>query len=221
MRIVFLFQMLFFSLFLFGQTDSLLQSKPKNGAVYVSDYNVVYRGIRNPIDIVVPNAKSFTVSGIGVYHENGKYYISPGQGLEMKLYLEITLEDDTIVNEEYVFKIKNIEKIELKINGKRACNGEIKMTKNELQNAILSLEINNFPYDFFQMNILSYRVDFFDKRKSEIIEGNMITDELFNRIKKLKKGKKFLIYDTRQEFKDIKNNLLYTPLNSIYIEIID
>ena len=53
----------------------------------------VYRGVLNPISIVVPQAKSFTASGIGLKIEKGKYYISPGQGLVTIIKLNIILND--------------------------------------------------------------------------------------------------------------------------------
>jgi len=185
MRIVFLFQMLFFSLFLFGQTDSLIRIKPKIGAVYVSDYNVVYRGIRNPIDIVVPNAKSFTVSGIGVYHENGEYFISPGQGLETKVYLEVTLEDNTIVNEEHVFKIKNISSPIAKINY-RNCHGcYVNMSLSEFKDAIISAHIENFEHRF-SFEVLRFTIKV-KKKPAIFVEGNSINEEVYNQLKRIKK----------------------------------
>jgi hypothetical protein len=57
---------LFFYQFLLAQNDTASVSKPKLGVISVDKLNVVYRGIQNPISIAVPNAKSFTVSGLGV-----------------------------------------------------------------------------------------------------------------------------------------------------------
>ncbi|MBC8883654.1 hypothetical protein H9X57_10615 [Flavobacterium piscinae] len=89
-----------------AQNDSVIVSKPKIGVISVDKLNVVYRGIQNPISIAVPNAKSFTVSGLGVKEENGKYFIVPGQGNEVIVTLEIILEDDSKVIEEHIFRIK-------------------------------------------------------------------------------------------------------------------
>lgn len=99
---------LLLSQFLLAQSDTSFVSKPKLGLISVDKLNVVYRGIRNPISIAVPNAKSFTVSGLGVSQEKGNYYISPGQGNEMIVTLEIVLEDDSKVIEEHVFRIKKV-----------------------------------------------------------------------------------------------------------------
>ena len=92
--------------FLLAQNDTASVSKPKLGVISVDKLNIVYRGIQNPISIAVPNAKSSTVSGLGVKEENGKYYIVPGQGKEVIVTLEIILEDDSKVVEEHSFKIK-------------------------------------------------------------------------------------------------------------------
>ncbi len=113
---------LLFCQFLLAQNDTVLVSKPKIGVISVDKLNVVYRGIQNPISIAVPNAKSFTVSGLGVKEENGKYYISPGQGNEVIITLEIILENDSKVVEEHVFRIKNLKKHIARINNKNCQN---------------------------------------------------------------------------------------------------
>lgn len=113
---------LLFCQFLLAQNDTVLVSKPKIGVISVDKLNVVYRGIQNPISIAVPNAKSFKVSGLGVKEENGKYYISPGQGNEVIITLEIILENDSKVVEEHVFRIKNLKKHIARINNKNCQN---------------------------------------------------------------------------------------------------
>ena len=58
----------------FGHAQDSLVSKRSNlGVIAATEMNVVYRGIINPISIAVPHAKSYTISGLGVKKENGKY----------------------------------------------------------------------------------------------------------------------------------------------------
>jgi len=176
---------LFFCQFLLAQNDTLIVSKPKIGVISVDKLNVVYRGIQNPISIAVPNAKSFTVSGLGVYQENDKYYISPGTGTEMVVTLEIVLEDDSKVVEEHVFRIKNIPRLLGKINN-RNCDSYVTMDLTELKNAKISVYMEDFLFDwnFEVTNFVIKR----EKKPAIIVDGNTINEYTFNELNRLKKG---------------------------------
>ena len=181
--------------------------------------NVVYRGIQNPISIAVPNAKSSTVSGLGVKEENGKYYIVPGQGKEVIVTLEIILEDDSKVVEEHVFRIKNLKKHIARINNKNCQNCIVLMKKEELKDAEISFYLEDFLYDFLKLKVTSF--DLFVSNKNKFhIEGNKITDEVYNKLIKLKKGKEILIYNI--EFKQLsERKILIHPIGTIQIQISD
>lgn len=173
--------------------DSLVPKRSSLGVIAATEMNVVYRGVRNPIAIAVPHAKSFTVSGPGVSQEKGNYYISPGQGNEMVVNLEIVLEDDSKVVEEHVFRIKNIGKPLGRIN-KRNCKDCIVILQiSELKNA----EITVFFEDFVigpQLNVSSFCIELSNKKKIEIL-GNKIDEEAFNQLKKLKNDAEFKIHN--------------------------
>lgn len=169
---------LFFCQFLLSQNDSVIVSKPKIGVISVDKLNVVYRGIQNPISIAIPNAKSFTVSGLGVKEENGKYYIAPGQGNEMVVTLEIILEDNSKVVEEHVFRIKNLKKQIARINNKNCQNCIVLMKKEELKDAEISFYLEDFLYDFLNLKVTSFDL-FVSNKKKFHIEGNKITDEVY------------------------------------------
>ena len=210
---------LFFYQFLLAQNDTASVSKPKLGVISVDKLNVVYRGIQNPISIAVPNAKSFTVSGLGVKEENGKYYIVPGQGKEVIVTLEIILEDDSKVVEEHVFRIKNLKKHIARINNKNCQNCIVLMKKEELKDAEISFYLEDFLYDFLKLKVTSF--DLFVSNKNKFhIEGNKITDEVYNKLIKLKKGKEILIYNI--EFKQLsERKILIHPIGTIQIQISD
>ena len=205
--------------FLLAQNDTASVSKPKLGVISVDKLNVVYRGIQNPISIAVPNAKSFTVSGLGVKEENGKYFIVPGQGNEVIVTLEIILEDDSKVVEEHVFRIKNLKKHIARINNKNCQNCIVLMKKEELKDAEISFYLEDFLYDFLKLKVTSF--DLFVSNKNKFhIEGNKITDEVYNKLIKLKKGKEILIYNI--EFKQLsERKILIHPIGTIQIQISD
>lgn len=210
---------LLFCQFLLAQNDTASVSKPKLGLVSVDKLNVVYRGIQNPISIVVPNAKSFTVSGLGLKEENGKYYIAPGQGNEMIVTLEIILEDDSKVVEEHIFRIKNLKKHIARINNKNCQNCIVLMKKEELKEAEISFYLEDFLYDFLKLKVTSFDLLVSNKKQFHI-EGNKITDDVFNELIKLKKGKEILIYNI--EFKHLSERKIFIhPLGTIQVQISD
>ncbi|WP_084139906.1 GldM family protein [Flavobacterium filum] len=205
--------------FILAQNDTVIVSKPKIGVISVDKLNVVYRGIQNPISIAVPNAKSFTVSGLGVKEENGKYYIAPGQGNEMVVTLEIILQDDSKVIEEHVFRIKNLKKHIARINNKNCQNCIVLMKKEELKDAEISFYLEDFLYEFLNLKVTSFDL-YIHKKKKFHIEGNKITEEVYKEILKLKKGKEIIIYNI--EFKLLSElNIFIHPIGIIQIQISD
>ena len=97
---------LLFPILVFAQ-DTI--SKPQHSIISLDKVKVVYRGIDNPITVAVPNAKSYTVSGAGVFLNKDKTYsIRPGVGLEKKVYIEIILNDDTKIIEKHIFQNKDL-----------------------------------------------------------------------------------------------------------------
>ncbi|UPQ80496.1 hypothetical protein M0M57_06565 [Flavobacterium azooxidireducens] len=208
---------LLFCQFLLAQNDSVIVSKSKIGLISADKLNVVYRGIQNPISIAVPNARSFTVSGLGVKEENGKYYIVPGQGNEMVVKLEIILDDDSKVVEEHFFRIKNLKKHIARINNKNCQNCIVLMKKEELKDAEISFYLEDFLYDFLNLKVTSFDL-YIHKKKKFHIEGSKITDEVYKELLNLKKGKKILIYNI--EFKLLSElNILIHPIDLIQIQI--
>lgn len=184
---------LLLSQFLLAQSDTSFVSKPKLGLISVDKLNVVYRGIRNPISIVVPNAKSFTVSGLGVSQEKGNYYISPGQGNEMIVTLEIVLEDDSKVIEEHVFRIKNIGNPLGRINNRNCKDCIVIIQKLELQNAEISVYFEDLLTGI-KLNVSSFSIELSSKTNLEI-SGNKIDEETYKQLIRQKNNSEFKIHN--------------------------
>ena len=126
----------------YAQNDSITFSKPKLSVIGLDKMNVVYRGIPNPISIAVNDAKSYTITGDGVIFQDGKYTLKPGPGKETKVFVAIVKLDGTLVKEEHIFRIKGLPGIAGTLNGK---DGEVILKRNEMINAIISIEITGFP----------------------------------------------------------------------------
>ncbi len=123
---------LFFSLSIYAQ-DTIPASK---SVIALDKMNVVYRGIYNPISIAVNDAKSYKVYGNGVKQDDkGNYFLSPGSGLTTKIYVEITKKDDSIVIEEYEFRIKGLPFPIATINDEYSTNGILVLSKASFKDA--------------------------------------------------------------------------------------
>jgi hypothetical protein len=180
------FTLLFITYFFGFAQDTLVAKKSNLGLIASTEMNVVYRGVRNPISIAVPHAKSFTVSGPGVSQENGSYYITPGQGNEMVVTLEIVLEDDSKVVEEHVFRIKTVPYPQGRINNRNCNDCYVNMNVEALKNAVISVHFEDFQYDY-TFEVISF-VIVKPKKPGIIVEGNTINENAFNQLKKLKEG---------------------------------
>jgi hypothetical protein len=213
------FTLLFITYFFGFAQDTLVAKKSNVGLIAATEMNVVYRGVRNPIAIAVSHAKSFTVSGPGVSQEKGNYYITPGPGNEMVVTLEIILDDDSKVVEEHVFRIKTLKKHIARINNKNCQNCIVLMKKEELKDAEISFYLEDFLYDFLKLKVTSFDIRVSNKKKFHI-EGNKITDDVFNELIKLKKGKEIIIYNI--EFRQLsERKLLIHPIETIQVQVLD
>jgi hypothetical protein len=187
------FTLLFITYFFGFAQDTLVAKKSNLGLIAATEMNVVYRGVRNPIEIAVPHAKSYTISGLGVKKENGKYYIVPGAGNEMVVTLEIILDDDSKVVEEHVFRILNIGKVQGRINERNCKDCIVIMQISELQNAEISVYFEDFIIEQ-KMKVSSFSIKF-DNTMNLEIAGNKIDEGTFNQLKKLKNNFEFKIHN--------------------------
>ena len=198
-KVYYILQLLLFSTFLFAQNDTISVSNNSNISVVAADrMNVVYRGICNPISIAVPNCKSFTASGLGLTkNKNNTYCLTPGIGLESIITIDIVFNDGTKKTEISKFRIKNISHRIAKINDSNCENCIVEMTKEELKDAEISVQINDFLIDFKMQKVMSFYIHFPNKKSYKVI-GNTIDNQTYNRIKKLKIGTIFTIDNVEQ-----------------------
>ncbi len=161
--------------------------------------NVVYRGVPNPISIAVNNAKSYAISGKGVSKkEDGSYVLRPGSGNETKVFVEIENFDGTKVIEEHVFRIKGLPAPIGTLNGEYSTNGNLFFSLKELEEAEISFKFIDFlfPIDLnvtrFSIKVSNYPI--------VNIEGNKITSEVFNLLKKARKNDLIVISHIRAKY---------------------
>lgn len=210
---------LLFTLSFYGQNDTISVVKTSNISVVSADkMNVVYRGLPNPISISVPNCKSFTATGDGLYKNNdGSYQIVPRPGLETTITIEIVLTDNSIKKEEHKFRIKNIPNLYGKINGLYCNQSILLMTKKELINAEISID---FPKDFvYEMNFELKQFVVEINNKSIVIAGNKFTNKVIDLINKLPINSRFKITDLKSNINC--KNCSQKPIQCIEIMIVE
>ena len=161
-----------------------------------NNINVVYRGITNHISIYVNEAKSFNASGIGLKKvSTNNFLLNPGVGNEIEMKLEITLLNDSIVNESTFFKIKDIPSSIGLINGNNCFNCIVKLSKNEFLNAVISYKIPDFQYQIKYNKVISFEI-VLSKKEIFLIDGDKIPIIISN---KIKKGKTIKIINIKTE----------------------
>lgn len=171
----------------------------EKSVVALDKMNVVYRGVPNPISIAVNNAKSYIISGKGISKkEDGSYVLRPGSGSETKVFVEIENFDGSKVIEEHVFRIKGLPAPIGTLNGQYSTNGILFFSLKELEEAEVSFKFIDFlfPIDLnvthFSIKVSNYPI--------VNIDGNKITSDVFNLLKKARKNDLIVISHIRAKY---------------------
>ena len=188
------------SFYSFSQ-DSLQVQKPKLSVIELERIKVVYRGISNPITIAVPsNVKSFIVSGPGVSTTDiiGKYNVRPGSGNELIIKVEMVLQDNSVVVEEHVYKIKGIPAPIGTLNEFFNSKGVLDFKIYELKDAIVGIKMVDFllalNLEVSQFNIKVPRFP------TLVITGNVITNEAYELIKRARRKDIIVISEIKGKY---------------------
>lgn len=188
---------LLFSLSIYAQ-DTIPAAR---SVVSLDKMNVVYRGVENSISIAVNNARSYVIYGNGVSKkEDGKYVLRPGSGNETTVFVEIEYFDGSKVIEEHVFRIKGLPAPIGTLNGEYSTKRNLIFTLEETREAKIGIKYIDLLFDVkFEVTQFSIKIPRFD---TITIEGNVITDEVVELLKKVKKNDFILI-------RDIKTNYMF------------
>ena len=181
----------------------LLAAQDNNiSVISVEKANIVYRGIQNPIKIAVPGAKSYKVIGKGIAQKDslGNYYLNVNgvQGTTVKINIEATLKNDSIINEFKEFEVKDIPRS--KANILSSYNKETyEMSLSQLEKLKINIVINYmfFTWDKNYSKVMSFIIKA-EGYEDIWIEGDSITPKAYSVLKKLKPGHEILICHIRQ-----------------------
>jgi len=144
----------------------------------VSNLNIVYRGVRNPLRISFPNAVKINATGKGLTKKDefGNYDMVPQSGRTVDIKVEAEMIDGAIISDVKTLKIKDIGKPIGTING-LGCGSpsELLLRKNQLKSAKIGTKINDFLFCKFHVHGFRIKIE---KQKTIKIEGDQITKEL-------------------------------------------
>lgn len=218
---------IFFSVTAYAQSDSINSSNIS--VVSVEKLNVVYRGINNPIKIAVPGAKSFIAtakdSALVKIDNFGNYTLRAGSGTEMKINIDATMQDNSSLHEEKKFRIMGLPALSSILNNDLHGRGSYIMTKEELSKAVVGLIYENVL--IYEPNV-NYGVSNFtliipqkhNKIKRIVVEGNKMSNEAVNELKKVKKGTIIIIIEISMWTKGIID-MMCNKIHAISVEIAD
>lgn len=189
-----------FSLSIYAQNDSIIIQKPNLSLIGLNKLNIVYKGISNPISVLVKEAKPFKITGESlIQNAEGTYVIRPKAGKETKVLVEIQTTDSTKVIEEHNFRVKELPMAALLVNQKGCINGDctIDMPFKDLLKAEVSIKLIDFLLDY-DIKVLGFRL-YVTNTKGETlasydIDGNKIPEDVFNEINANDKANLIIIH---------------------------
>jgi hypothetical protein len=218
-RIIYI-SILLFSLSFYGQNDTIVNNENVSN-VFIKTRKVIYRGIKNEIFINVPNIETLTASSPGLTIENGRFFIIPTKGVEQKLFLRFKNNDGVFINEEHIFKIKQIDSVFGVINNLNSCFPcIIQLKKKDLLGAKISIKIPNHPF-IDELEVGGFNITYNSKKNKRITlknEGNILSFDNYQILSKLKIGSRFMIHSI---YNKSRCDVCSEFINLIQIEIIE
>jgi len=172
----------------------------QNISISFTRENIIYRGIPNPISVVVENMKcgSFFITT-----DNGKitgdscsYLIKVKRLGKSTIYINKIVETDTVVLGTAVFAVKDIPKPSIYVDGLN--NGKI-TKENLLAQGSFKARLDNFDL-CITYHIMSYSVVFLKKNNTfnlVDVKTSVFSEELINEFKALRKNDKLIITDIK------------------------
>lgn len=169
--------------------------------ISIDEFNTVYRGILNPITIVVPNSKSIEVISEAVRIDDitqGKFSISPGAGDELTIKIIVQMHDGSVFTENKTFRIKPLKSPLTYFNNETS--QILYLNKEEIINGYLELKMPDFAYNV-NYEIINFAIEL-PFKKHTLIEGNKFDENSIKLLDKLKKGDEIIIKAIKAKISD-------------------
>lgn len=210
MKYLFLIFLLFTSFSkAFSQNEEIdsLVINPKS-VIAVSNLNVLYRGIENPMRIAVPGVekdKIFIAAEKGNVRkgwlENEYVYYSDSNGfggyqLETISVFKIN-KTDTILIGKHIYRLKNLPKPEIQV-GAIDRNGKTPISKFKSANYVYAI-VNNCALQYYMFDVKSFTIELIKTSGDTITytnnKGNIIESDFSMELRNVKTGDKIILKD--------------------------
>ncbi len=157
----------------------------------------LYRGIKNPLTIIVPNAVATKVEGNGVVKTDdfGHYKISPGPAMKTDIKITASMRDGSTFTETRTFNVRNIPNPKLVLHNTGLAPHATSLTEEEIARAEVGLQMQDFDYDL-DFIITGFKVEF-PYGINVDIEGTKFTGKALEMIKKMKHNGEVKIHSIR------------------------
>jgi hypothetical protein len=173
--------------------------------------NILYRGVRNHLNIDIPQSDSIQVSGAGVKKEGkNRYSVVPTTGTT----LEITISGfirDKVVTDKRKFRILNIGRPFASINNQTI---QINLTNEELALSKIKYFIPQLVYELPKVGKFHYQIN---QEESLINYGEEFNQSAKDRILKMKSGDSIVIDELSLE--NEQPNIDYKKVNALKVII--
>ncbi len=150
---------------------------------------IVYRGIKDSLEISVPNAKSFKVKGKGLKMLPDSIYVIDTRKIKKdRTYLEFEIvnQNDSIIHTKQLLYIKDrdITPKKITVNGKGCSNCILKITLQELKDAVIDITENDEQSSLTQYQVLACNIKLPDGNNIDL-NNDIITDIAFEQLSTL------------------------------------
>ena len=149
--------------------------------------NVVYRGIKNQMKIVVPNSIRFSAIAPGLKNMgNGHFDLRPQFRKEVTIRVVAQMKNGKVQEFQKVFQIHEIGSGAIAINDIKFEDKVIELTKAKIQESYFSLYVKNYlPYKLNKIDSFSV---LFPRKENVAVKGNTFSKEANKALSQMQTG---------------------------------
>ena len=169
-----------------------------------NDQHIVYRGIQNPIRIKIENNLPYQATGEGLVKidDLGNYKLAPRSGKETTITVTGKDLNDIPYNVIKKFEIRDISSGISQFNSKHCKQCDLKLTKKELSEGVVSYNFPDLLIDGLKTEIISFKIKLPGKPTKKVFGNKIKSTALIKEILKVKRGSQIQLFEIQ-----IKSNL--------------
>lgn len=146
----------------------------------------VYRGLKNPLTIIVPNAITTKVEGNGLMKidNQGHYDLRPGPGTKAEIKITATMPDGSVYTDVKSFNVKNVPNPQSHFANVTSGSNTTLLTEEQIKQGEISLMIGDFDYEL-ELIVTGFEIIFPNGKKVKV-EGNRFNSNALEMLKKVR-----------------------------------